>query len=325
MVEGVVRSEKISYRIDAPATFEYIWDQMILLQTQENVKRILKEAIENKFYGINLDRIRKERKKLKKTKKGMPKKFINECNIETAASRVVTFMRQAYEYYRSAREAGFLTKPVLLYYGMVSLSKALIDSTYIISKPVKSHGLRIVYDDGKPLLRVEVERNGEFQTFRDTYISDTTLYTFKENKLSFDLKELLSVIPGIANEWRITYQGRANPKEFRTTGILAAHKKELNDITAKYTFKLYRNKQDLKELQEKFNVHVIDAHFLAMYILCTLARYYPQRWQKIIENSKEAFLIKAFLTRSERDFPILIYSEITGMETHFLPFPRMVG
>lgn len=321
----MLRSNKIKRRIDAQADFNQVWNQIALLKSQKSLEGILKKAIQNQFYGINLKLIRKGRQINKENKEGMPERFIEKDDIKECAPKVATSIKQAYEYYRAAKEAGLLTKPVLLYYGMVSLSKALVDSTYIVQMP-KKHGLKIEFKNGKPLQRVIVERSGAFQTFRDTYISDTSIYTCKENTMKFKLKDLLAVIPGIANEWMITYYGwpsSTESKNFPTKGIDDSYTNELRDVSGKYRFKVYRDLRDLEE-KNKFNAHVIDAHFMAMYILCTLARYYPSHWVDLIENSKKAFVINTFLTRSELDFPILIYNEITGIETNFLPFARMV-
>ena len=63
----------------------------------------------------------------------------------------------------------------------------------------------------------------------------------------------------------------------------------------------------------------MDAHFLSMYILCHFARYRPLKWIETIENSPDinSYLINAFLRRSELDFPILFYNELTGTQLQF--------
>ena len=98
---------------------------------------------------------------------------------------------------KAAKNASPLTKPVFLYYGMVSLAKAMISSTYQVDK-YSGHGLHVNND-----FNVTVCKCGEYQIFHDCYLGDTTIYS---NETDINLKDLLSVIPGISLEWKNSYE-----------------------------------------------------------------------------------------------------------------------
>ena len=66
--------------------------------------------------------------------------------------------------------------------------------------------------------------------------------------------------------------------------------------------------------------HIIDVYYLSMFILCFYARYRPVEWNKFLKEDNNLFLIQTFLRRAELDFPMLIYSEITGIKTYFKTF-----
>lgn len=315
-------------RIDAQATFDYVWGQMTFLKGQKNIELLLNKAIDSNFYGIDIESIITQRteSEVKDCLRGAPKCFITENEVQDTAEKVVISIKQAEEYYRAANSVGLLTKPVLLYYGMVSLSKALVDSTYCVPSPEKSHGLNITYEGDLPNLEVKINRYGAYQTFRDSYINDTFLYTNRENTFKFNLKELLSLIPGIAVEWKLAYEEiPQQPTQSKTVGI--DDPKENAIKKAKYNFEvLDHDVIKNQKLNQKF-VHLIDIHFLTMFILCTYARYKPLEWKRIIDGfeTSEMLVINSFLTRSSLDFPMLIYSEITGIYTFFSPFAKMIG
>lgn len=333
-----IRKRVIQRRIDAQSTFDLVWDQMGFLESKENVENTLRRSIENDFYELNIDSIINQRESaFEKCKKGIPERFLVEEDIETASLNVIASIKQAHEYYKAANEVGPLTKPVLLYYGMVSLSKALVDATYI-SETVGNHGLKRAGDN----LKVKIERCGAYQTFRDTYIEDTSIYTETNQLVEIELKELLSVIPGIATEWKLSFEGipdvpisnvtdtitLENHEEvmyFQQTGFTEPFKRNLD--TSEFNLDIYYPSisNEFDHLNNK-TIHIIDAHFLAMFILGSFARYKPLEWTNIIEGSDKGqiFVINSFLRRSMLDFPMLIYSEIMGIDTYFMPFARMV-
>ncbi|WP_437587912.1 YaaC family protein [Sorangium sp. So ce1000] len=80
----------------------------------------------------------------------MTRRAFGDAMTNENATAARDCVRQAREYFASARSAPLLTKPVLLYYGMVSLAKLLFlfhmpspyDMDYIESLERKGHGLK---------------------------------------------------------------------------------------------------------------------------------------------------------------------------------------
>ena len=71
--------------------------------------------------------------------------FLKKISPDAEKARHISFcLKQAKEYYQSAKLCSILTKPVILYYGMLNLAKSLIflkDPTIVIETHLKKHGL----------------------------------------------------------------------------------------------------------------------------------------------------------------------------------------
>ncbi|MGP8024541.1 MAG: YaaC family protein [Methanobacterium sp.] len=317
IIPGLFRKKYIPRRIDSNSTFGNVWEQLELLNNEANVKNILKRSIDVNFYNLNLKHIKTQRKQFFGNLNCSPKRFIKNDEIDGITQYVLTSLKQAKEYYIAAKSASSLTKPVFLYYGMISFAKAIIKSTYYLDKNPKRHGLRVEDD-----LNVKILRCGEFQIFHDCYMADASVYT--NDKLEVSLKELLSVIPGIATEWEFAYEGIPKTEDihkFRGIGNDDPFKNTLETSIGEFEVHLKRGLTKNDRM-----LHIIDIHILAMFIPCSFARYKPLKWRDTIEKSTDinSFLINAFLRHSELDFPMLIYSELIGIKTFFMPLPRMV-
>ena len=68
-------------------------------------------------------------------------KKITEDTLENISKRIAFTMRTAREFYESASRVSLLTKPLLIFYGMIALSKVLFTITYMKKSPAKGHGL----------------------------------------------------------------------------------------------------------------------------------------------------------------------------------------
>ncbi|MDZ4172558.1 MAG: YaaC family protein [Methanobacteriaceae archaeon] len=318
----IYRQKKLPIRIDSVVNFESVWQQMEFLKNKENIKKILKRSIDENFYFLDLDLIKKQRKNNFGNLKCSPKRFIKEKDLEIAASKTLASIKQAHEYYKAAKNASPLTKPVFLYYGMVSLAKAMISSTYLVDK-YSGHGLHVNND-----FKVTVCKCGEYQIFHDCYLGDTTIYS---NETEINLKDLLSVIPGISLEWKNSYEFPKLPDslvnaqfdmdyDYSRSKLGESYCETINTSNGEFTVIFCNNDEGKTSMleNERF-LHVMDAHFLSMYILCHFARYRPLKWIETIENSPDinSYLINAFLRRSELDFPILFYNELTGTQLQF--------
>lgn len=339
--------------IPAEATFDRVWEQMELLKSKSSLKFFIERSILNDFYFLDLKQIQYMRNKFN-IKKGTAEKFIELIDVDNVAAATVISIKQAHEYFKSANKATPMTKPLLLYYGMVSFAKALISSTYKIKKEnhVRGHGL-FVSDSDEFTVRIENERIGEYQSFRDCYIGDTRIYT-RKRPLKINLQKLLAVVPGIRMEWQLAYEKEFDQRYHEIHQIPPKHDKyfiiqsyepsESKLITSKEDFNIIYDMGDTGEINipnyvvdtgihapklglqnRKFAdipqfAHIIDVYYLAMFILCFYARYRPVEWNDFLNEDNNLFLIQTFLRRAELDFPMLIYSEITGIKTYFRTF-----
>jgi len=132
--------------IPAEATFDRVWEQMELLKSKSSVKIFLEKSISRNFENLDLELIKMGRKEFN-IERGMPERFIDMDETEEAASNVAISIGQAHEYFKAANKASPMTKPLILYYGMVSFAKALISSTYHINVKAWGHGLSVSDND----------------------------------------------------------------------------------------------------------------------------------------------------------------------------------
>jgi len=131
---------------------------------------------------------------------------------------------QAREYYRSAREADLVIKPLLIYYGMSNLAKA---TTMLFGGKERSalhrlpaaHGLEFAFEFGSPVEEAacKLSKTGTFQDFNDTIaqsmvIEEGGITLRVVNTLSCDLVgarlsllELWSCVPSLEIGYHVTF------------------------------------------------------------------------------------------------------------------------
>lgn len=342
IVNNIIR-RKMNVEIPVESNYERVWEQMELLMSEDTFKRFLSNNIKNNYFNLALDYVLYKRDECK-SKKGRPLKFISHDDIDDVSKISLLSIKQAKEYFKAAKNVSPMTKPVLLYYGMVNFAKTLINSTYHIENNNKiGHGLSV----DKKKFEIIIYKEGEYQTFRDCFIGDPRLYT-RKHPLKIDLKDLLSVVPSMRLSWMLAYNkkldatyGELNQtitnKIFKCSSYIPA---ETCLKTSNEDFNIYYGMGDEGEVDlpeyvvnlgthginynnatyfieiPKF-IHLIDVYYLAMFILCDYARYRPLQWSEFLNKDTNLFLIKNFLRRAELDFPMLIYSELTGMKTYF--------
>lgn len=122
--------------------------------------------------------------------------------LEKRALNLRYYIKQAREYFETSLRASFLTQPVLLYYGAVCLSEALILAKRGYEDTTKGHGLEASKLNNELThlneFKIKVVNKGTFgelsKTIKSGYDSD-----FNDLKLTeWDLNELFSMIPEIA-------------------------------------------------------------------------------------------------------------------------------
>lgn len=275
-----------------------IWSSIDYLRSVYSCEQFLKERIENNFYGLGYERL-----SLQKDSSGLElddSRIINSRDINRKAIELFYDVNQAKEYYKAARTTTELTLPVLLYYGMVSLGKALVDSTFEFIDPEKTHGLT-----HESVRKISLKPRGFFTRFHDTYNPDPAIYV---RTLSFSIQELLSMIPDVQREYKMAYgeKSRINPQV---------------DIETNMSDHFILEKDGLN-----LAFPALTSHFLLMFLLSSLARYRPEEWGKIIEGkgSVEIYPIRKFLRVSARRFPNLIINELFGKIFIFNPGARVM-
>jgi hypothetical protein len=272
---------------------EELWNWLGYLSSPQNVKDVLLEKISQNRFTIIYDRI------LKKGAAGFS--LITKDAVEKNAERIARYVEQSRDLFQAARNVSEIASPILYYFGMLSLAKALILSTYDVNgkdNPFRKHGL---HTRGETHDQVQVKPFGVFPSLHNCYSDDLELYL---NETEFSLKDLLSTNPELGAEYRLTYR-----EEPRFSGDL---KGELDVELGKYTILPINGR----------TLHLIDSIFMTTYILCSKARYKPEHWIKEITSDKRSFILQSFLMKAERRFPNLILNEIMMKRFLFAPAAR---
>lgn len=263
----------------------------------------------------------------------------------------------AREYYEAADKVTILTRPLLVFYGMVSLSKVLFTATHNRRSPSTKHGLQ---KEKQPIgslaeLSVRITKDGTFPQFHGCYCRDT----LSNAKLS--LKELLSLIPEVKVPFETIYNEKSRALRVLRTDIgislvdseldkyedLENRMGQVPDIHARYMDQYQRFSNSIvlwckdREARDpvnravsgeeylilplKKNTRIIDlpemsSHFLIMFLLGMLSRYEPKEWGRVIkgEESGEIYLIQKFLEVTKRKFPNLVLNELRNRDFVFI-------
>ena len=101
--------------------YETMWDHLDFLAHPANVERLLTGQLQSM--------------------RELP--FTNKAVATRKASQVAYSIRQGHEYFRAADSVSITTSPVLYYYGILSLSKALLvaNTEKLLLDDIKYHGL----------------------------------------------------------------------------------------------------------------------------------------------------------------------------------------
>jgi hypothetical protein len=160
-------------RVRTEEPYRKLWDMFVFFENEQAVSRFLCEKYEQLGYP-----------EAKRYSYGATPKFIYA-------------IKQAREYYKAAACCGIVTKPLLLYYGMMSLSRALIstrDPEYPSTTSVLKHGLstrklkRSEYQFATDEIRIQ--KDGIFSVLHKT-LGGPALETGQR----FRMRDLLAVLP----------------------------------------------------------------------------------------------------------------------------------
>ncbi len=261
----------------------------------------------------------------------------------------------AREFYDAADGVSVLTRPLLLFYGMIDLSKALFISTHGKKSPSRSHGLQSIKEWNGEIseLSVKVSKDGTFPQFHGCYCKDSIRYK------TLALKELFSQIPEIKTEFETIYNEKSRAlytspgeygieiidSELEKYGDLDYLLNQIPGFSEKYRIVnkseercwliniQYRTPDLMKRSisGDKYFVLPIvkedvlllpemSVHYLIMYLLGMISRYQPEEWGKVItgEDSGEIYFLKKFLYVTRRKFPNLVLNELRDREFFFV-------
>ncbi len=127
-------------------------------------------------------------------------------------SKFIYFLKQAREYFLSAEKSNILVKPLLIYYGMMNLVKAVIltkEPSYPSRTGVLRHGITTrklkklnyqFHDD-----EIKIQKEGLLTLFY-TIMTNNQIESIEGNK--YKIKELLSLLPELSESYHRLFNER---------------------------------------------------------------------------------------------------------------------
>lgn len=194
-------------------------------------------------------------------------------------SKFIYFLQQGEIYFRTAKQSERMVQPLLLYYGMISMLKALLlfkDPHYPKSTSVLQHGLTTRKKKKLHYLfqedEVKVQKDGLIPHFAKVYLNQALTIHQK-----YKVSHLLTSLPELDDCCRLLWGGRGANLE-----SLAA---ELDELIV-------------------FN--------MIMYVLSMLCRYDTEAWGEILFSfgSSELYVIEEFLNLTFLKYPSLILDHL---------------
>jgi hypothetical protein len=246
-------------------------------------------------------------------------------DLGDVAKSLAYTMRTAREYYEAAGRVTTLTQPLLIFYGMTALSKAVFMTKHGKKSPSKGHGLRKVEGWKGTLaeLSAEVTKDGTFPQFHGCYSGKDL------DKLTFSVKDFLSLVPEVKVEFETVYHEKSKALKiqrrhnqvhvvdseldqygdlseliFAIPGMHDVYIPEPvqleNKLVLFYSYVNLGAKDPsiraisgdeylvlpLSRSSERVCIPEMSVHFMLMYLLGMLSRYQPTEWGEIIGGEK---------------------------------------
>jgi len=213
--------------------YETVWNHLNLFAYPTNVNRLLTGEIAS---NRNI-------------------KYDDQETIDRKSRQIAYSISQAFEYFKAADTISINTSPLLYFYGMLSLAKALIvaNNPDIFLDDVKYHGLyvRPITDD----LRHYVEDQSMWSIDREFAVSNEGVFKHLTDLIhSFKLpdssiifyKSLLSVDPELSEIYIKYYQEKPNCQYLSHHTVLEDPDKDV------FTYELLINCDDKISLENRF-------------------------------------------------------------------------
>jgi len=218
---------------------------------------------------------------------------ITHDSIEEQSDKVVYSIKQASEYFRLSKSANLHVKPLILYYGMISLSKALMESTFIFKESNPQHGL-----GGKPeYLDCQIKQKGFFPRF-------SACNSYREGDPKFiDTTAYGNILILISRGDRLKFEDLIFP---------------LRQYLPRDE-SMYRKSPDMYEqvfgpYEQKYAIDPVSCYLMIAFLLSNLVRYRPVEWIRLIEGRDKDYpkldwILKPLLEIATTDYPAFILEE----------------
>lgn len=218
---------------------------------------------------------------------------IDNDSVEEQSDKVVYSIKQASEYFKLSKRANLHVKPLILYYGMVSLSKALLESTFLFEAKQLGHGLKgnNKYQECKILPKGFFPRFSACNSYAvgDPQFIQTTAYS-----------NILSLISG--QHW-LKFEDLIFPLDEylpRNQSIYRQSSNMCREVFGQYS--------------QIYAIDPISSYLILMYLLSNLVRYKPVEWIRIIEGRdpkypKIDWILKPLLEIAITAYPDFILEE----------------
>jgi hypothetical protein len=316
------------------------WSMLSYFESKHNCLQYLEE----RFGKVNVDSL-SEQERLEAEK----------VRLETADHFAFT-ASAAREYYEAADRVTILTRPLLIFYGMASLSKVLFIAAHGKKSPSTKHGLQKCkgWNGSFSELSVQIGKDGTFPQFHGCFCKES----LSDQKLS--MKELLSLIPEVKVAFEKVYHEKSQALGISRIDVgISIMDSELDKYTDLENCidqvpginDRYADRQMLSDrvilwckdhkakdptvrsisgeeylvLPLRKNMQIVDvpemsSHFLIMFLLGMLSRYDPKEWGRVIkaEESGEIYVVQKFLEVTKRKFPNLILNELQNRDFVFI-------
>ncbi|WP_339060739.1 YaaC family protein [Tepidibacillus marianensis] len=245
---------KTLHMIYSENPYQKMWDTFVYFESEPKTKRHLQKVYEQ------FDQ-----------KNGYKLAFQN-------TSKFIYFIKQSREYFNSAEKSNILVKPLLIYYGMMNLIKALVltkDPSYPSNISVLRHGITTrklkknnyqFHED-----EIKIQKEGLIPLF---YSLMTQEPIEKIDGQKYKIKELLSLLPELVDSYKTSF----NEQRIYPFSIASKNNHEINFSLTKEVLTHYQgNKQSL--LSELNTYHKSKtSHFRAEKILIIHSsfHFYPR-------------------------------------------------
>ncbi len=273
---------------------KYIWSYLDYFTEKERTSEYIKSKMSSQNFKIYYSKVMDAINENNIPNLEKPD-LITEEFLDQQSEEVVYSIKQAREYFDMAEKVSLNIKPLIIYYGMISLSKALLDSSLFFQDKQTKHG--IVADkkgkQGEPYHSAQISSNGFFPRFAACYSYNIGRNIGKSGIYYYE--EILKLISS---------KDYINFKDLIYSLRFSIDNNYLSKTKDKFTIVF-------GEYDPPFHIDPISSYFISMYLLSNLVRYRPAEWSKLIMGSRNKldWILKDVIEISCTDYPYFILNE----------------